>query len=41
MIWLGFKMFLELDRHLIGATEYEEKTHKYKTKLIECIKQNV
>ena len=41
MIWLGFKMFLELDQHLTGATECEEKTRKYKTKLIKCIKQNV
>ena len=25
MIWLGLKMSLELDHHLITATEYEEK----------------
>ena len=33
MIWLGLKMSLELDQHLIAATEYEEKNaSKYKTK---------
>ena len=41
MIWLGLKMSLELDQHLIAATEYEEKNaSKYKTKIASGLSEN-